>query len=63
MKLNEGQFPSGTVIIHVLDKPYQEINFKSYLNRVLVCKNALRFTHVPCDFIPICAHFCSEMEK
>ena len=37
MKLNEGHFSSGTVIIH-LDKPYQKINFKSHLNSVLLCK-------------------------
>ena len=29
MKLNEVYFPSGTVIIHFLDKSYKEINFKS----------------------------------
>ena len=38
MKLNEGDFSSGTVIIHFLDKPYQEINFKKDLNSVLLCK-------------------------
>ena len=38
IKLIEGHFSSGTVIIHVLDKTYQEINFKSHLNSELVCK-------------------------
>ena len=31
MKLNEVHLSSGTIIIHFLDKPYQEINFKSVL--------------------------------
>ena len=38
MKLNEVYFSSRTVITHFLDKPYQEISFKSHLNRVLPCK-------------------------
>ena len=38
MNLNEGHFSSGTVIIHFLDKLYQEINFKKHLNSVLLCK-------------------------
>ena len=38
MKLNEVYFSSGTVLTHFLDKPYQEINFKSHLNNVLPCK-------------------------
>ena len=38
MKLNEGHFSSGTVIIHFWDKHYQEINFKSHLNSVLLGK-------------------------
>ena len=37
MKLNKGHFSSETVITHFLDKPYQEINFKSHLNSVLLC--------------------------
>ena len=36
MKLNEEHFSSGTVVIHFLDKPYQEINFKSHLNTDMV---------------------------
>ena len=36
MKLNEGDFSSGTAIIHFLDKLYQKINFKSHLNSVLL---------------------------
>ena len=35
MKLNELHFFSGTVITHFLNKPYQEINFKSHLSSVL----------------------------
>ena len=38
------------------DKPYQEINFKSHLSRVLLCKikkNTVRFAHVSCDFISL----------
>ena len=38
MKLNEGHLSSGTVIIHFLEKPYQEINFKSHLNSAVLCK-------------------------
>ena len=38
MKLNEGHFWSETVINHFLDKHYQEINFKSHLNSVILCK-------------------------
>ena len=32
MKLNEGHFSFGTVIIHFGKKPYQETHFKSHLN-------------------------------
>ena len=37
------------------DKPYQEINFKSHLSSVLLCKqkNTIRFVHVRCDFISL----------
>ena len=38
MKLNEGDVSSGTVIIHFLDKLYQEINSKIHWNSVLLCK-------------------------
>ena len=38
MKLNEGHFSLGTVIIHFGNKPYQETHFKSHLNSVLLCK-------------------------
>ena len=37
MKLKEGHFSSGTVI-NFWDESYQKINFKSYLNSVLLCK-------------------------
>ena len=38
MKLNEVHFSLGPVITHFLDKPYQEIKFKSLLNSVLPYK-------------------------
>ena len=38
MKLNEVHFSLERVTIHFLDKPYQEINFKSHLNSALLCK-------------------------
>ena len=38
MKLNEGHFSFGIVIIHFWDKTYQEIHLKSQLNSVLPCK-------------------------
>ena len=38
MKFNEVHFFLGTVITHFLDKPYQEIDFKSYLNSILPYK-------------------------
>ena len=56
IKLNEVYFSSEIVITHFLDKPCQEINFKSHLNSVLLCKwlkNTVRFAHVPCDFISL----------
>ena len=45
MKLDEGHFSSGTVIIQLLDKLYQEINFKRHLNSVL--KNITNFSTNP----------------
>ena len=36
--LNEGHCCSGTIIIHFLDKPFQEINLKIHLNKVPLCK-------------------------
>ena len=38
MKSNEGHFHLRTVLIHFLDKLYQEINFKSNLNSVFLWK-------------------------
>ena len=38
IKLNEVDFPLGTVITLFLAKPYQEIYFKSHSNSVLPCK-------------------------
>ena len=63
MKLNEAHFPQGTANTHFLDKPYQEINFKSHLNSVLPLqkrKNTVRFVHVPCDFISL--YLCSFLQ-
>ena len=37
MKSNEGHFSSGTAITHFLDKPYEEIDFKSHLNSAPLC--------------------------
>ena len=34
----KGNFSFGMVFIHFWHKPYQEINFKSHLNSVLLCK-------------------------
>ena len=56
MKLNEVHFSSITVVTQFLDKRYQETNFKSHLDSVLLCKqgkNIVRFAHVPCDFISL----------
>ena len=38
MKFNEVHFFLGTVITRFLDNPYQEIDFKSYLNSILPYK-------------------------
>ena len=38
MKLNEKRFSFETVIIYFWDKTYPEINFKSHLDSVLLCK-------------------------
>ena len=49
MKLNEGNFSFGAVIIHFWDKPDQKINLTSPLNSVLIKvmwlneKNTVRF--------------------
>ena len=37
-KINWWTFSPGTVVIHLLDKTYQEINFKSYSNTMILCK-------------------------
>ena len=42
MKLNEVNFSSVSVITHFLDTPYQEINFKSQLNSLLLYKSVKR---------------------
>ena len=57
MKLIEESFSLGTVITHFLNKPCQEINFKSHLNSVLgirnIRKNIVRLAYVPCDFVSL----------
>ena len=44
MKSNEKNFSLGTVIIHILDKTYQEINFRSPLNSAL-CLNSTLYVY------------------
>ena len=59
MKLNEWHFYSGTVIIHFLDKPYQEINFKTHLNSVLLvcyCKYGKMLSDLHISYV-ILFHF------
>ena len=51
MKLNEVHFSSITVFTQFLDKGYQEINFKSHLDSVLLCQKGkilsdLHMSHV-----------------
>ena len=55
LELNKGSFSSRTATTHFLDKPYQKINFKSYLTSVILCKkkSTVRFALVPCDFISL----------
>ena len=50
MKLNEVNFSSVSVITHFLDTPYQEINFKSHLNTLLLCKSVkiMSDLHISC---------------
>ena len=58
-KLNEGHLSFRTAIIHFWDKPYQEINFKSHLNSVLICIKILSDFHISCFIlIFVCAYFC-----
>ena len=61
MKLNKGRFSFGTIIIHFWDKIYQEINFKSHLNRCLMSRN----TCLVWFFfnLLVCTHFCNEIER
>ena len=64
MKLNEGHLYLGTVIIHFWDKPYQEINFKSDLNSVLLSIKILSDLHMSnFTLIFVCSYFCNEIEK
>ena len=53
VKLNKGHFSFGTVIIPYLDKHYQEIDSKSDLNSVLLCKTTVPFAHVLFRFISL----------
>ena len=52
-----------------LDKPYQEINFKSHLNSVVFCKQGkiLSYFHmyhvILFLFTFVCKHFYNENEK
>ena len=71
MNLKKGHFSLGTAIINFLDKPYQEINFKSHLNSLLLCKQGKILSDL--DVLPclvwfyctllVCAHFCNKIEK
>ena len=38
IKLTDKHFPLEQRVIHLLDKTYQEINFKSYSNTIILCK-------------------------
>ena len=66
MKLNKEDLPFGVVTIHFWDKPYQEINFKTYLNNVPRCKQEklLWLAHVQFNLtLLVCAHLCDKTEK
>ena len=38
IKINDGHFSTGTVVIQNYDNPYQQTNFKSHYNTVILCK-------------------------
>ena len=62
MKLNEGLFSSGTIVLHFLDKPYQKIDFESHLNSALLCKygkmlSDLHISRVILFHFTFCVHF------
>ena len=64
MKLNEAHLSFGTVIIHFSHKPYQEINFKSHLNSLLLCMKMLSDLYMSLFIlIFVCACFCNEIER
>ena len=66
MKPDEVHFSSRTVITPFLDKPYQEINFKSHLNSVLPCKQGKLLSDLPMSsviWLLDCVHFYNEIEK
>ena len=64
MKLNEERLSFQTLSNHFWHKPYQEINFESHLNGVLLSIKILSDLHMP-RFILIflCAYFGNEIER
>ena len=73
MTINEVHFHLETVIIHFVDKPYQEINLKSVLllkiQIVYYAVNKEKYRQI-CTFpvwfcftIIVCTHICNEVEK
>ena len=59
----------GNCYIYFLDKPYQEINFKSHLHRLLFVNKENNYCYI-CTYpvwfyftLFVCAHFCNEIEK
>ena len=67
MKLNEVNFFWGIVIIHFLNKTYQEIHLKSQLNSVLQFNYGKIFSElqIPVKFyftLLASAHFCNTIE-
>ena len=68
LELNKGSFSSRTAITHFLDKPYQKINFKSYLTSVILGKQKKYCQICTCPMwfyfiVLICTHFCNKTEK
>ena len=67
MKSNKEHFPSRIVIIQFCDKPHQEINFRSHLNSVQLCKQGKIlsdlhiFSLILFDFTCLCLGF--QIEK
>ena len=68
MKLNEGHFSSGTIVLHFLDKPYQEKDFESHLNSALLFKygkmlSDLHISRVILFHFTFCVRFWYKIEK